>query len=507
MIRSLALLGLAVSAAACGGASAATSGPAKVDIPVPDTTLAKKRAARGATRESPPSSGAAKESPFPAVKRVTLPNGLGVAVVTSRTLPVVQVRVLVRAGSGYGEPGVANATAQMLKDGGAGGLSSAELLRRVETLGANLGVSTDFDSTVLSTAVTKDNLGEALSLLSQTVRQPRFDERELKKLKSRLSDEAEDNARSSGAWTAAHVVFKELMPAKSPYATYDALPSEIAKINGASVRAFHRKFYVPKATTVVLAGDVDEATAKQLVAAHFGAWTGGAPPKVEVPDAVPPKGRRVVVCHRPKSVQSDIYLAMLGPARATPGWAHVRVANHVLGGGVASRLFSDVREQRSLAYSTRSSIVELAHGRQPILAYAGTQTAKTVQAVAGLVENVEKIAATGVHTDENATARRYLSDIFAIRMETIGSIADMVVTQDTLSLPDGYWDAYRKEVRETETVQATEAAHKTFDAKNAVLVVAGDADSIAAPLAAYGEVTVVDPEAEFKVLRTVPAKK
>ena len=179
----------------------------------------------------------------------------------------------------------------------------------------------------------------------------------------------------------------------------------------------------------------------------------------------------------------------------------------MLGGGVASRLFSDVREQRSLAYSTRSSIVELAHGRQPILAYAGTQTAKTVQAVAGLVENVEKIAATGVHTDENATARRYLSDIFAIRMETIGSIADMVVTQDTLSLPDGYWDAYRKEVRETETVQATEAAHKTFDAKNAVLVVAGDADSIAAPLAAYGEVTVVDPEAEFKVLRTVPAKK
>ena len=105
---------------------------------------------------------------------------------------------------------------------------------------------------------------------------------------------------------------------------------------------------------------------------------------------------------------------------------------------------------------------------------------------------------------ETTSARRYISDVFAIRMETIGSIADMVVTQESFGLPDGYWDAYRKQVRATEPAEAEAAAKKLYTADKALIVVAGDADVIAPELARYGEVTVVDPEKEFKTMRTVP---
>ncbi|MBX3185577.1 MAG: insulinase family protein [Labilithrix sp.] len=495
----------AVVCLSCVAATPATYGPRKVDIPVSDGRPPKKGETEGAARQSPPTSGAAKQSPFPAVARAKLANGMSVAVVSSKTLPIVQLRLVVRAGSGFGpSPAVATLTGDMLKDGGTRAMSSAELLRRVETLGSDLSVSTDFDATVIAMPVIKDQLPEALSLLSQVVREPRFDGEELKKLKARSADAAEDAARSSGGFTATRTIFKELFPEKSAYATFGNTPAEIAKVDGNAVREFHRRFYVPKATTLVLAGDVDEPTAKALAERHFGAWQGGEPPKVAAPGPKLPPKMRVVVAHRPKSVQSDVYVAMLAPPRKAPGWAQVRVANQILGGGVASRLFMDVREQRSLAYRTSAQVLELASGEQPLVAYAGTQTEKTGQAIQGLLENLAKMTTSPPTQAETEAARRYLSDIFAVRMETIGSIADMVVTQETFGLPDGYWDAYRREIRATEPDAALAAAKALYTPDRALVVVAGDADVIGPELAKLGDVTVVDPEKEFATLKTIP---
>jgi zinc protease len=455
-------------------------------------------------RESPPPSGTSREAPFPPLVRSKLANGMGLDVLTIRTLPIVQVRLLVHAGSGYGSaPGIGSIAAAMLKDGGTRAMSSAEVLRRVETLGTDLSVRSEIDATVVSLALTKDKVSEGLSILSQVVREPRFDGEELKKLKARAIDEAEDAARSDGSWTATWVVFHELYPDKHPYGTHSALPTQLAKVDGAQIRDFHRKFFVPKNATLVLAGDIDEAAAKDLAQKHFGAWTGGEPPKIEIAPPKPLDKPRVFIAHRPKSVQSDIFVATLAPERRTERWAQVRVANQVLGGGVASRLFTDVREQRSLAYRTSAQILEVAHGEQPLVLYAGTESSKTAQAIAGLRENMEKMKTEPPTPPEVDTARRFLSDIFAIRMETVGSIAEMVVTQETFGLPDGYWDTYRKHLRATDAKDAGEMAAKLYGDKG-FIVVAGDADVIGADVARFGEVTILDPEKEFKTMKTLP---
>jgi predicted Zn-dependent peptidase len=367
----------------------------------------------------------------------------------------------------------------MLKDGGARAMTSAELLRRVETLGASLSVHSDFDGTTLSMGVTKDVLGEALGLLSAIVREPRFDEGELKKTKARAIDEAEDAARSNGSFMASFLVYRELYGERHPYGNYGLLPSQIAKVTGAQIKDFHRRFFVPKATTLVLVGDVDDTTAKSAAERAFGAWTGGDPPKVVIPPLGARGKTRVIVAHRKKSVQSDVFVAMVAPPRKAEGWAAVRVANLVLGGGVASRLFAEVREQRSVADRTSSFSPVLASGEQPLVLCAGSQTEKTRAAVEGLLENAAKMTSSPPAAGEVETARRYLSDVFAIRMETIGSIADIVVAQELLGLPDGYWDAYRRELRATEPAQVAAAANEMFHPDKALVVVAGDADAIA----------------------------
>jgi predicted Zn-dependent peptidase len=214
---------------------------------------------------------------------------------------------------------------------------------------------------------------------------------------------------------------------------------------------------------------------------------------------------RVFVAYRAMSVLSDVYVVGLAPERQTPMYPALRVANQVLGGGVQGRLFADVRESRSLAYSTGSSIVEVAHGQMMTFATAGTQTPKTVDAVQGILDNLDKIRNGGATDSENEASRRYLADIFAVRLETLGALADLYVGKDTLGLDDDYYDKYRAALREMKT-DATNAAAKTlFDPATSVIIVAGDASQIAEGLRKFGEVTIVDPEKDFAVVKTLPA--
>ncbi len=506
MIRGLGIAAFLLIAAfvGCGG-RIATSGPNKVEIPVADGAQAAKGRGVDPARQSAPPSGVLREAPFPGVLRITLANGLNVAVVTARAVPIVQVRLLVPAGSGHGpSPAVAQLTADLLKDGGTRAMSSADLVRRVETLGAELSVSSDFDTTVLSMPVTKDELAEGLALLSQVVREPRFDGEELRKLKARATDAAQEAARSNGQLAAMHLVFRELFPEKSPYSNYGALPSQIARVDLGAIREFYRRFYGPNGATLVLAGDIDEPTAKALAERHFGAWTGGEPTRVEHAAPRPPAKTRVLIAHRPRSVQSDVYVALMAPARRSESWAAVRIATQILGGGPASRLFAEAREQRALAFATSATIFELPEGDQPLLVYAGTDSARTAQTAAALLDNLARMTTSPPTVSETSTARAYVSDVFAIRLESIGSIADLVVTQNEFGLPDGYWDAYRKQLRATDASQVEAAAKKLYTPDKALVVIAGDADVIATDLVKLGDVTVVDPEKEFKTMRTLP---
>src|SRR5262249_47430476 len=82
----------------------------------------------------------------------------------------------------------------------------------------------------------------------------------------------------------------------------------------------------------------------------------------------------------------------------------------------------------------------IARGPVPLTAYAGTQTAKTGLAVQALLENLKRISTEPTSNEELDTARRYLADVFAIRMETVGAVSDMVVSLRVLGLPDDYYD-------------------------------------------------------------------
>lgn len=504
-LRTIAPCALALAHLAGCAAEAPPPPMTGVNIPVRDTTPVKPQH----RREAPPGSGPAKPLRFPRVVWSELPSGLKVATLPSKALPIVQIRVVVGAGRAADaeHTGLATLTGQLLEDGGAGSMSSRELVTRVESLGGELSIHTGFDATTLALAVTRDHLGEALNLLAAMVTRPQLSPVELDKLKKREVDSLADSARTRGAWGASMMLYRDLFSLPSehhPYASWSATPDEVKRLTLADCRAFHKRYYVPRNTLVIVAGDTTPEAAQALVAKAFGGFQGGEAPAISFTDPMPPEARKITVVDRPRSSQSEIFVGTLGPPPADRGFAAFAVANQILGGGMAGRLFADVREKQSLAYSTRSTVTDLAHGPSVVVAYAGTQTAKTGLALAALLDNLERLARTAPDLNEVETAQRYLADSFAVKLETLGELADEVARLHLLGLPDDHDERYRKELTEITPPLALKAASDYLRTGREVIVVAGDAAVVGPMLSHYGEVKVVDPTRDFARVRTIP---
>jgi zinc protease len=199
-------------------------------------------------------------------------------------------------------------------------------------------------------------------------------------------------------------------------------------------------------------------------------------------------------------------VGLLGPERRDREWAAFMVANQVLGGGMAGRLFADVREKRSLAYSTRSNVLELAHGPSVMTVYAGTQTAKTGLALAALLENLGRLAHTAPDEEEVERASRYLADFLAVRLETLGAVADEIVHLEVMDLPEDHEDALRRQLADVTPALVLKAASERIHPGSEVIVVAGDAAVVGPMLSHFGDVKVLDPTREFARERTIPMK-
>lgn len=458
---------------------------------------------------TPPPSGLAKDAKFPTIEHSRLDNGLELRVVTRKTYPIIELRLVLFSGvaSDGPEPGVAAIAGELLKAGGAGQFSAADLAQRAESLGSSLDVTTDRDATRITMAVTTADLDAALDLMGAVVQKPRFAPVEFDKLKQRELERVRNSAKASAGWAGSMVLYRELFDlptAVHPYAHYDAKPSELDKLTLASCKRWYQTNVTPKNATLVVAGDIDAATAEAAAKRVFAGWKGEKPNAQTYNNPVPQEDRTLWLVDRPHSAQSQIYVAGLGPERSTPAWPALAATNQILGGGVAGRLFLDVREKRSLAYGTGSSLEEPARSPVPIVLSAGTQTAKTGLALQALLENLDKISSAPPTDAEVGMASRYLSDSFLFRTETLGAVADLTVKLAILGLPDDYFDTYRSAIRKLDNATVYDAAQKYFKIKNPVLVVAGDAARIAKPLSHFAKVVIIDPEHDFQPGKSLP---
>jgi len=443
-------------------------------------------------RQPPPESGPPRDVEFPDVARADAA-GLDVNTVRFGHLPLVYLRLVIQSGSAQDPdelPGLANLVAQMLKEG-TRRRSSAELAEAVEFLGANLYVGADEENVYVMVRALSEHLDEAMDLLAEVARNPRFSDTELRRLKQRERDRLALSSQQP-RYLARRELYRELY-GNHPYAHVDTTEAALERISRRDLQSWHRTHFVPNNAFLVAVGDVEPAAVQSAAERAFRGWRRRDVPETTYP-APPERARReVLVVDRPQSVQSVIYVGNLALERRNPDFVRLQVANQVLGGSAASRLFMDLREQRSLTYGAYSQVGERAQVA-PFVAFAAVRNEVTQEAMAGFVEHLDRIVAEQPPQDEVRDAQSYLSDSFPLQIETAGRVASMVEELRIYDLPDDYWDGYRSAIREVTAEQAHAAAEQYIHPDRAIIVAVGKAADIVEPLRRYGPVRVIDTE-------------
>ncbi len=473
------LLCLAVASASCSS----TPPPAPQTTPPPSVTPADAgppadaAVAESAPRVQPPPSGPARDVHLPTVHRSTLPNGIEVNVVEYHTLPVLHIRLTVRAGQDTDPrtlPGLASLTGDMLKEG-TRTHTSAQIAETIEFVGGTLDVMTSPDVTTVSIAVLKDHAETAMTLLGEILVDSTFPQSEMDKLRRRELDRLQ-RAQNDPGWLTRRAFLQAVYGSGHPYAENDTTPEALQHITRADLVRFHQERYVGGNMFLVAAGDVDVTHFNELVARTLGRVRRGTAPPVTFPPLPTPAARQVILIDRPSSPQSVVRVGNPALRRNDPDFVPFTVANHVLGGGPASRLFMDLRELRSLTYGAYARVGE-AVDIGTWFAGAQVRTPMTGDALHALYLHLQCITHDAPPSPEMDETRSYLIDSFPLSIETPGNIADLVSALRIFHLPDDYFDTFRTRVAGVDGAAALAAASRYIHPDTAPLIVVGTADA------------------------------
>jgi zinc protease len=416
-------------------------------------------------------------TPPPVVKR-TLSNGLPVWLVELHKVPVVQVSLVIKAGSAVdpaGKFGLASFTADML-DEGAGTRDSLGIADAVDYLGAQLSTSSSFDSSSVDLYVPSARLANALPIMADVALRPTFPEKELNRVRDELLTsfvEAEDDPASLIRFAFPRLVFGE----KHRYGTSAyGTPASVKGFTAADMKAFHAHDYVPGHSVLIVAGDVTASRLLPLLESSFGTWKGAAPPARDVGAATQLTARQVYLIDKPGAAQSQIRIGWVGVPRSTPDFFALRVLNTILGGAFTSRLNTNLREEHGYSYGA-SSLFDMRASAGPFFAAAGVQSDKTKESLQEFFKELENIH-TAVPREELEKAKSYLALQLPANFETTQALAGSLETQFTYDLPADYFATYIQRVMAVTSADVKRVAEKYIQPGKFAVVIIGDRKTI-----------------------------
>lgn len=367
---------------------------------------------------------------LPEPERTVLEGGATVLLLEDHTLPLVHLRLLVRAGSVLdppGQGGLAALTARAVRACGAGYSGPAAVDEALDAMACEVVASSDRDWASLTLDCLAEDFPRGLSHLSEMVHRPFLDvprfELERSVTVQELRQSLEDPA------TVAAQLFRRAVYGEHPYGRpARGTPAEVARLTPGDCRAFHRKHWGPSGAVVGVAGHFDrERTLADLRRVFGAAWSAPERPDPVVPPVqelgggwgappyVPP-GRpeaRVLAVDRPGLSQSTILMGHLGGRHLDEDRLALELANEVLGGGTfTSRLGLRVRSDEGLAYWV-ASWLEPQVERGVFLAMLQTRRSQTRRALQIAVGEVRRMVLEAPTPEEVARARETRLNAFA----------------------------------------------------------------------------------------------
>lgn len=418
--------------------------------------------------------------------RTELDGGTRVTVVPQPSVPRVELRVMIPAGTARAiVPGSAELLGHTLLDGTAR-LDGATLARELQMIGADLDVSQDADVLVLNASVLREHEAALYELAAEVVTGATFPASELQLERGRLAEHLR-MARATPHFPA-HETVRAQVYGRHPYGRPTPTEAQVRRCGPGPVRALHAQAFVPAASQMTVVGDVDPRRTAQRLRRAFAPWRGRRRawhlPAVR---HLPSPG--ITLVDRPDAVQTVCVVAAGAPPLGHPDHLPLLLATSILGGGGPSRLMLNIRERHGYTYNPYA-ITDPHLGDTLVLCGADVRCEVTAAAVNEILYELGRLATTLVQAEELEGAQRYLAGTRVIAVQTQAGVAGALANAALHGQDHRYLETFARRVRATTAAQVREVAAYYLAPSRVHIVLVGPARQIAGAVAALGPVSV-----------------
>jgi zinc protease len=366
-------------------------------------------------------------------QREVLDNGLVVLVTENPGADIIAARLFMDAGGRHEQPhqaGLSHLVASLLTKGSQNHTAQS-IAEQVESTGASFGVDSASDYFLVSLKTISDDFASMLQLAAELIQTPIFPESELE-LERKLTLQS-IRSQQEQPMAIALQQLRQALYQTHPYGQSGLGTLEtVAQFTQADLIQFHAQSFRPDTTILSIAGNITLEQALPLVHKVLGPW--------QSPLTVPLSFRHGWVDPAPscctatqKTQQSIVMLGYPAPAVHEPDYPALRLLSTYLWNGLSSRLFTELREKRGLAYEV-SGLYPTRWDRSHFVAYLGTAADNTAIALALLQAELDRLSDQPLPEVDIAVTKRKLLGQYALGKQTNHQIAHLMGWYEVLGL-------------------------------------------------------------------------
>ena len=426
------------------------------------------------TRESPPLPGTPHEFRLPAKETLHLDNGLALTFIDYGSVPKLTVLVVVRTGNidEGRDTWLPDIAVEMLKEG-TQTRSAADIARAAAGMGGELGISVAAEQTTAGISVLSDHAVAAVELLADVLRNPRFPESELPRVRANF--ERSLAVARSDPQTLADEALAKLVFGDHPFGRI--LPEE-GQIEGYGIdrlRDFYERNFGARRTHIYVAGRYDRTKLEAALRKAFGDWREGPPP-TDLPAQAADKLQLALV-DSPGAPQSSVRIAVPVPDPSHALYFQTTLMNSLLGGTFGSRITTNIREDKGYSYSPDSSISARRGGALWIMS-AEITAEHTAAAITEIFREIERLQGEVPGDAELDPMKNYRSGLFVISNSSPNGILGQLAFMNLHGLPDDFLTRWVANMHAVTPAQVSEMARQFIRPERMSVVVAGDLATI-----------------------------
>lgn len=416
---------------------------------------------------------AQKSDPIIPIQHWQTSNGAQVYFVPTPEVPMLEVNVVFPAGSARDgdKSGLAQLTNAMLNQGTIH-LNADQIAEQFDSVGAQFGATTIRDMSIinLQSLTDKKYLDPALKTFSQILSEANFPKAAF--LRTQQQTLSAISAQQQTPDAVAKNTFFAKLYANQPYATpVLGLTDTVAKLTPEDLQKFYKQYYIANNAIITLVGAINrqqaEGIANELVQNLPKGNTATNLPLVQT-------NAETLQHIAFPSAQTTIMTGQIGITYQNPDYFPLFVGNYILGASpLTSRLFSEVREKRGLAYSVVSVFVPL-QAQGPFVVVLQSRNTEAKQALQLVQQNIQKFVQDGPSPSEVAATKKKIINSFPLTLAGNDAISQNLIMIGFYHLPLDFLDTYRNKINAVTPEQIKTAFQKHILPNRMVTVMVGN---------------------------------